>query len=187
MYMIIVPILGIFRKKRISRWVLISIGLAITGLYFLCCMGVDTFLLSDFLTLLCALLFAVQITFVDKYVQSVDALRLNFIQILVSFLFSAVPMLLTENIQWQPLWSARYTLCYAGCLSMGIAYFLQIVGQKHLQPTVASIIMSMESVFAVIFGGIILHERLSVYEFIGCGLMFIAVMLSQLPDKNRTA
>ena len=187
---IIIPIFGIFRKKRLSYWILISIALATAGLYFLCCVGTDRFLLSDGLTLICALLFAIQITYIDKYAQSVDALRLNFIQILVTFLLSAVPMLLNETVKWNLLWSARYTLSYAGCLSLGIAYFMQILGQKHLQPTVASIIMSMESVFAVLFGCLLLQEKLSTYEIIGCILMFIAVILSQFPEflnKNRTA
>lgn len=182
MYMVIIPIFGIFRKKRLSKWIWISIALAVCGLYFLCCMGVEKFLLSDGLTLICALLFAVQITYIDKYAQSVDALRLNFIQILVTFILSAIPMVLSETVNWDLLWSARYTLSYAGCLSLGIAYFMQILGQKHLQPTVASIIMSLESVFAVIFGCLLLKEKLSLYELIGCILMFIAVILSQLPE-----
>ena len=109
------------------------------------------------------------------------------IKILVSSVLSFIVMLFTEKPTWESVTDAWLPLCYAGILSMGVAYSLQIVGQKFLKPTPASLIMSLESVFAVVFGCLILKETLTVWETIGCVLVFIAVILSQLPDKRATA
>ena len=132
----------------------------------------------------CAFMFALQIIFVDLFAGSLDSLRLNWIQSLVCAVLSAVVMIITETPTWKALLDCWLPLCYAGFLSMGAAYSLQIVGQKFLPPTPASLIMSLESVIAVLCGCLILRETLTIWETIGCILVFIAVILSQIPDKK---
>lgn len=183
MYIVIVPILGIFLKKKPTIMMVISVALAVCGLYCLCCIGVKTISIGDLLLLCCALMFAVQIIFVDVFAQSVDALRLNTIQALVCAVLSGIVMVFTEAPTWDALVQCWLPICYAGFLSMGAAYSLQIMGQQHLQPSTASLIMSLESVFAVLFDWLLLEKMLSDWEVLGCILVFIAVVLSQLPGK----
>lgn len=185
MYIVFVPIIGIFLKKKPSILMPISVVLAVIGLYFLSCMGVTKIQPGDLLLLGCAVMFAVQITFVDLFAGSLDSLRLNTIQALVCAVLSAVAMSFTETPTWNGIWDCAVPICYTGLLSMGMGYALQIIGQKHMESTVASLIMSLESVFAVIFGVLILHESMTVWEILGCVLVFIAVILSQLPDPRR--
>ena len=185
MYIVIVPILGMFLKKKPSVMIPVSVALAVAGLYFLSFAGVPQISKGDLLLLACALMFAIQITVVDQYVQHVDALRLNLIQALVCTVLSSAVMLLTEAPTFSAILDCWLPLCYAGFLSMGAAYSLQIIGQKHLEPSAASLIMSLESVFAVLCGCLILQERLTPWETLGCVLMFIAVVLSQLPVKSK--
>ena len=181
MYLVIVPIIGIFRRKKPSVMVPVSVCLAVIGLYFLSCMGVTSIRLGDILTLGCALAFAFQITIVDIYAARVDALRLNAIQILVCTVLSAAAMLFTESPTWAGIRACVIPFAHTGLLSMGIAYSLQIIGQKDLPPAPAALIMSLESVFALVFGILILKEALTGWEILGCTLVFIAVILSQIP------
>ena len=185
MYIVIVPIIGIFLKKKPSVMIPVSVILAVAGLYFLSFAGVPQIRTSDLLLLGCALMFAVQITVVDRFVTQVDALRLNLIQSLVCAVLSAIIMLLTEQPNWKSIGACWLPLAHTGFLSMGAAYSLQIIGQKHLEPAAASLIMSLESVFAVLAGGLLLHERLTASEGIGCVLVFTAVILSQIPIKSK--
>lgn len=189
MYIVIVPIIGIFRKEKPSRMIPVSVVLAVVGLYCLSCVGVTRISQGDLLLMGCALAFAVQITFIDKFAGAVDPLRLNAIQALVCTVFSAVIMFLTEKPAWQPIWDCAFPLAYAGFLSMGLAYSLQILGQRELKPSVASLIMSLESVFAVLCGWLFLNETMTLWEAIGCVLVFTAVILSQitLPSKKKTS
>ena len=187
MYIVIVPIIGIFLKRKPSVMIPVSVAMAVAGLYFLSFAGVPQVSTGDLLTLGCAFMFAVQITVVDIFVNSVDVLRLNLIQALVCSLLSAVMMFLTETPTLQTLLDCWLPLCYAGFLSMGAAYSLQIIGQKNLEPSAASLIMSLESVFAVLSGWLVLNERLSSLEALGCVLVFAAVILSQVPVKSRKA
>ena len=186
MYIIFVPIIGLIRGKRMTWTIPASVLTAVSGLYFLSCVGVSAIGAGDLMLLGCAAAYAVQITFVDMYVDKVDAVRLSMIQALVCTVLSAVMMFAMEKPTLRGIWDAILPLAYAGCLSMGFSYTLQIVGQKDLEPSAASLIMSMESVFAVIAGAIILHERLSVWEITGCVLVFAAVIISQLPTKVKT-
>jgi len=183
MYIVIVPLFGIFIKRKPSKLIGLCVALAVAGLYFLCCVGVTTLSLADLYLLGCALMFAVQIIFVDLFAGSTDALRLNAIQAAICAVLSSVVMLITETPAWKPILDCWLPLCYAGLLSMGAAYSLQIIGQKSLEPTTASLIMSLESVFAVIFGGLILKQTLSNWEILGCILLFTAVILSQISFK----
>lgn len=181
MYIVIIPIFGLLFRKRppISAW--ISVALAAVGLYLLSCVGVSGINIGDLCLVICAIAFAVQITLVDRLAGDLDGLRLNCVQSLVCALLSAVMMFLTETPNMENIRSCWLPLCYAGILSMGIGFSLQIIGQKHVEPTPASLIMSLESVFAAFFGWLLLKERMSPTELCGCLLVFAAVILSQLP------
>lgn len=184
MYIVIVPVFGIFLKKKPSKMIPVSVLLAVAGLYCLSCVGVTSISTGDLLLLGCAFMFAVQIIFVDIFAVSVDALRLNTIQALVCAVLSGIVMVFTETPTWRTITACWLPLAYAGFLSMGAAYSLQIIGQQHLQPSAASLIMSLESVFAVLCGCLILNETLTKWEILGCVLVFAAVILSQIPDKK---
>lgn len=185
MYIVIVPIIGIFLKKKPSIMVPISVVLAVAGLYCISCVGVPRISTGDLLTIGCAFMFAVQIIFVDKYAPSVDALRLNAIQALVCSLLSSAVMAATEHPTWDGITNCAIPLAHAGLLSMGAAYALQIVGQKHVEPTAASLIMSLESVFALLFGILFLNESMDLWKTVGCTLLFAAVILSQIPIGKK--
>lgn len=185
MYIVIVPILSIFRRKMPSIMVPISVILAVAGLYFLSCVGVTSISTGDLLLLACALMFAIQITFVDIFAPSVDALRLNALQALVCAVFSSIIAAFTEQPTWQGIWDCALPLAHTGFLSMGAGYALQIIGQKHVEPTLSSLIMSLESVFAVIFEMLLLQQFLTGWETIGCVLVFAAVILSQIEIKPK--
>ena len=182
MYIVFVPILGIFRGQKPSKWIPVSVILGVAGLYFLSCAGVTSIAAGDFLLLGCALAFAVQILFVDVFAKQVDCLRLNCINCFLCAVMSGVVMIFTEEPTWIGIRSSFGAIAYAGILSRGIAYSLQIIGQKDLQPATASLLMSLESVFAVLSGWLVLQERLTLWEGIGSILVFAAVILSQLPE-----
>ena len=181
MYIIFVPLIGIFLKQRPSPMIPVCVLLAAIGLYFLSCAGVSGINIGDICLLLCALAFAVQITVIDRFAQIVDPLRLNCIQAGVCAAGSALVMLFTETPTSDGIAGSWWPMCYAGFLSMGVAYSLQIIGQKHLNPAPASLIMSLESVFAALSGWLFLQETMTFEESVGCILVFLAVILSQIP------
>lgn len=183
MYIILVPVFSIFLGKKPSIRLVISILLAVLGMYLLCGTSVTTINIGDVLLLLGAVAFAIHILLVDRICHDVDGLRLNSVQALVVGVLSAIIMLLTENPQLENIQNCTLSLLHAGVLSMGVAYSLQIIGQKHVESATASLIMSMESVVAVIAGWLILNEKLTLPEGMGCVLIFLAVVLSQLPDR----
>ena len=185
MYIVIVPVLGIFLKRKPSIMTPVSVAIAVVGLYCLSCMGATQISASDLLTLCCALMFAVQIIFVDLFAMDTDPLRLNAIQALICAVLSTVAMLITEQPTWAGIRGCAIPLAHTGFLSLGIAYYLQIMGQKHLDTTPAALIMSLESVFAVVFGVLILKETMTGWEIFGCILLFTAVILSQIPIKSK--
>lgn len=185
MYIVLVPILGLFFRKKPSMLAWVCVALAVAGLYLLSCVGVTRINFGDLCLLGCALGFAVQITLVDRMAGQLDGLRLNCIQSLVCSALSAVMMLLTENPVPARIAACWLPLGYAGVLSMGVAYSLQIIGQKHVEPTSASLVMSLESVFAVLFGWLLLKETMLPHEIAGCCLVFAAVILSQLPIGRK--
>lgn len=184
MYIVLVPILGLFLGRKPPKAAVLSVFLAVIGLYLLSAVGVSKINLGDILLMGCALAFAVQITFIDRLSANLDGMRLNCIQALFVAIFSVPCMLLTEKIDVRNILACWLPLGFAGILSMGVAYSLQIVGQKELEPTTASLIMSLESVFAVLGGWLILHEYMTPWEITGCILVFSAVIVSQLPSKN---
>lgn len=184
MYILLVPVLGVFLGSRPSPMAWISVGLAMGGLYLLSCVGVSQINIGDLLLLGCAMAYAVQITLVDRMADDLDGIRLNFVQVLVCCIASGAVMLAAEDPVPDKILSCWIPLAYAGILSTGIAFSLQIIGQKYLEPTPASLIMSLESVFAVLFGWLLLQERMTVSETSGCVLVFLAVILSQIPIKR---
>ena len=186
MYIVLVPILGLVLGRRPSPAAWLGVVIATVGLYLLSCAGVESINIGDICLMLCALFFSVQITLVDVFADGMDGLRLNCIQCLVSTVLSAVTMILFETPDWTLAVRCWFPLFYAGVVSMGIAYTLQILGQQHLDPTPASLIMSLESVFAVFFGWLLLHETMTPAETTGCVLVFAAVILAQIPAKKKS-
>lgn len=185
MYIVLVPILGIFLHRRPGLNAVFSVVLALVGLYLLSFMGVSSINVGDLLLIGCALAFAVQILLIDSFAQNLDGLRLNCVQALVVAVLSLPWMLLTEELDMGNILACWLPLGFAGILSMGVAYSLQIVGQKNLDPTTASLIMSLESVFAALGGWLILHNTMTPRELLGCALVFAGVILSQLPTEKK--
>ena len=186
MYIVLVPILGIFRKQKPSFVIWVSVALAVAGLYLLSCLNAGGINKGDLLILGCAFAFAVQITCIDILAGDLDGLRLNCVQALVVTVLSLPFVAFTETVVVSNLLQCWLPLCFAGILSMGVAYTLQIQGQKNLEPATASLIMSLESVFAVLGGWLILKETMTPAEILGCCLVFAAVILSQLPVGEKT-
>lgn len=183
LYILMVPILGLFLKRKVKPVLWICIVIATCGMYFLCVTDVGGIGIGDILLILCALLFAVQIMIVDYFVQTVDGVRLSLVQFFVSAVISAIGMFLFESPDPQAIASAWFSVFYAGVMSSGIAFTLQIVAQKNLNPTVASLLMSLESVFAALAGAFF-GEKLTGSEIFGCSLVFIAIILAQLPVEK---
>lgn len=186
MYIVLVPMLGIFVHRKPGINAVFSVILAVIGLYLLSYVGSSGVNIGDLLLIGCALAFAVQILLIDGFATDLDGLRVNCVQALVVAILSIPFVVFTEEVDLQNILACWLPLTFAGVLSMGVAYTLQIVGQKKLEPTTASLIMSLESVFAALGGWLILHERMTALEFSGCALVFIAVIASQFPTKKRT-
>lgn len=186
MYILIVPILGLFLKKKVGVKVWFGVLLATIGLYLLC-MTSESFSLSkgDFLVLICAGFFSLHILIIDHFSPKVDGVRLSCIQFLVCGVISTVIAFLFEQPNLGEILSGWLPILYAGVMSCGVAYTLQIIGQKNMDPTVASLILSLESVFSVLAGWVLLNQKLSGRELFGCCLMFMAIILAQLPEKRK--
>ncbi|HJB96899.1 MAG TPA: DMT family transporter [Candidatus Mediterraneibacter intestinigallinarum] len=187
MYILIVPVMGIFIGKKAGMKTWIGVALAVAGMYFLCITDGFHMARGDFLVFLCAVIFSVHILLIDYFSPKTDGVALSCIQFFVCGILCAVPMLISERPKIAEIAGAWMPLAYAGVLSCGVGYTLQIVAQKNTDPTVASLILSLESVFSVLTGWVILGEKLSGRELFGCVLVFIAVILAQLPKKKRQA
>ena len=183
MYIVLVPVLGLFLGRKCGLRIWVSVALAVGGLYLLSCVGVSKVNLGDILILGSALCFAVQIVLIDSLAQTLDGLRLNCVQFIVVTVLSALTAFFTEDFSWQGAIDCAVPLLYTGVLSSGAAFSLQILGQQHLPPEPASLIMSLESVFAVLAGWLLLNQTLSPIELLGCALVFSAVILSQTKGK----
>lgn len=185
LYILIVPLLGIFIGKKAGGKVWIGVVLAVCGMYLLCIKEGFFIAYGDFLIFLAAIAFSIHILFIDYFSPKVDGMKLSFIQFLVCGFLCGIVMIIAENPDLHRILQAWLPLVYAGVLSCGLADTLQIVAQKNTDPTVASLILSLESVFAALAGWLILNERLSTKECLGCALVFVAIILVQLPGKNR--
>ncbi len=194
-YILIVPIIGLFLKKKCGFNVWIGVVITLAGLYLLCMNGSFSLQFSDILVMICAVCFSVHILVVDYFSPKVDGVRMSCIQFLVCGILCAVPMFVSDMghcVEGIKEWSQAFTswntwipILYAGVMSCGVAYTLQIVGQNGINPTIASLLMSLESVFSVIAGAFILKEKMSSRELIGCALIFTAIIIAQIPVKSR--
>lgn len=183
-YIIIVPVIGLtfFHKKcRSTIWA--AVALALVGLYLLCITDGFDIGKGDFYIFICSLLFSLHILVIDHFSPLVDGIKMSCIQFFVCGGISAIFAFGTETPDLSNILMAWGPLLYAGILSCGVAYTLQIVGQKNLNPTVASLILSMESCISVLSGWILLNQKLTARELTGCVLMFTAIILAQLPEK----
>lgn len=185
LYIVIVPILGVFTKKKPSTLIWISVAVAIVGMYLLCIKEGFSIGRSDLLLMLSALLLSLHILAIDRFAPGADGVRLSMIQFFVCGALCGVPALLFEQPTVHAILSAWMPILYAGALSCGVAYTLQIIGQKNMNPTVASLILSLESVFSALAGWLILGDSLSVRETTGCALVFCSILLAQLPERPR--
>ena len=185
-YIILVPVLGLFLRKKTGAVTWLAVAVALVGLFFLCVKpGEVRIAPGDLLVLGCAFFFAVQILVIDFFVQEVDGVLLSCVQFAVDGILSLAAAFLFEKPDFPALFRGWIPLLYTGILSCGVAYTLQILGQKNLHPTVASLLMSLESAFAVLGGWLILHERLTRRELLGCALMLAAVLLVQLAPAKK--
>lgn len=188
LYIVLVPVLGVFIGRKPGRLVVLSVAIAVAGLYFLC-MTAGSFHMeaADLILIACAFSFAVQILVIDRYADRVDSVLLALFEFLFCGLLLLVPMFAAEHPTMTQVASAWLPLLYAGGLSSGVAYTLQIAGQKGTDPTIASLLMSLESVFSALSGFFILQQVLSGRELIGCALMFAAIIITQMPQKKAAA
>ncbi len=184
-YIVIVPVLGIFLGKRIGWKVWLAVAAALAGLYFLCITDKFTVGKGDVLIFVCAVVFSVHILVIDHFSPRVDGVKMSCIQFLVCGIMSLPFMFALETPKAGAMLEGWMPLLYAGVLSCGVAYTLQIIGQKNVNPAVASLILSLESCFSVLAGWAVLGERLSVRETAGCVLMFTAIILAQMPDGRE--
>lgn len=184
MYIIFVPLISIFLKKRAGLKVWISVVLAVAGLYLLCMTESIQFQYGDLMVLLCAVAFSFHILVIDHFSPKIDGVKMSCIQFLVCALLSTVFMFIFEKPSFADILQAWKPILYAGVMSSGVGYTLQIVGQRGMNATVAALIMSLESVVSVLAGFLLLEEILTARELFGCLLMFIAIVLTQLPEKQ---
>lgn len=186
LYVILVPVFGIFMKKKVGFTVWIGVFLAVIGMCLLCLsQGISNIYIGDLIVLCCAFAFTMQIICIDKYADRVDGIMLSSLQFFVCGIMSFVLMFIFEEPSLAQINEALPYILYLGVVSCGIAYTLQILGQQHSKnPTVASILMSLESVFAAISGAIIMSERFSLRETSGCIIMFAAIVFAQLPPLS---
>ena len=175
MYIVIVPLLGIFIGKKVRPLIIGCVAIAVVGFYFLCMTESLRLGLGDFLVLLCAIAFSIHIL----------VMKMSAIQFLTAAIISAVPTLLWEQPVLTEILQAWQPVLYAGVMSCGVAYTLQIIAQKNADPTVASLLLSLESVFSVLAGWVLLGQELSLKELFGCVLIFCAIILAQLPEKKK--
>lgn len=184
MYIVIVPLMGVFVGRKVRPVIGLCVVIAVAGLYFLCMKGGFSLGGGDLMVMICAVAFSVHILVIDYFSPLVDGVRMSAIQFLVAGLMCSVPMFLWEQPQPAVILSAWAPILYAGVLSCGVAYTLQILGQKGADPVVASLLLSLESVFSVLAGWVILGQALSARELFGCALMFGAIILAQLPERK---
>lgn len=187
-YMFFVPLFSVFLGKKIRLLTWISILMGLLALFLLCIDPSDLTAINigDVLALICAVFYALQIMLVDKYIEKdINGIQLSFMQFAVAAAISVAAMFIFEHPVLTEIKAAAPSLLYSGIMSCGIAYTLQIVGQKHANPVIASLLMCMESVFAVISAALILHQGMSLREGAGCVIMFAAIILSQLSETLR--
>ena len=185
MYVVLVPVFGLALGRKNSPQLWVSMIISVVGLYLLCMKnGFGGIEASDLVLLLCAVLFSFQILSIDHFAPQVDGVRLSLLQFFVVAIESSIAAVLLETPSIAQFGENLLPIAYCGIFSSGVAYTLQIIGQKDLHPAIASLIMCMESVFSALGGWLILHQSLSARESVGCALIFVAVVLAQLPVED---
>ena len=186
LYVVIVPLIGTFFGRRTSLKIWICVAAAVAGFYMLCIKEGLNISKGDLLVLVCAFFYALHIMVIDKFnARNADGMVMSCIQFFTAGLLMTICMFVFEEPTLSGIFAAKHTILYTGIMSCGAAYTLQIIGQKYTPPSTATLIMSLESVFAALSGWLILSERLSIKEFIGCALVFTAVILAQLNIKTK--
>ena len=185
LYIVIVPLLRLLFKRRVSGLIWVAVVIAVGGMYLLCITEGFSVGKGDLLVMASAFCFSAHILIIDYFSPKADGVKMSCIQFLVCGLLCAVPMLIMERPSLPQILAAWMPRIYAGVFSCGVGYTLQIVGQRHIDPTIASLILSLESVISVLAGWVILGQKLTVRELIGCILVFCAIILAQLPQKEE--
>ena len=185
LYVVVVPIFSLFLRKRVRPIMWLCVALGVVGLYLLAMPnGFGSVSKGDFFVILCAVAYAVHILVCDHFVAKNDGVKLSFIQFLTAGILGFIAMFIFETPNLHDILTCAIPILYAGCISGGIGYTLQIIAQRDAEPTMASLLMSLESVFGVLFGALLLHEVMSGREIIGCCTIFAAVIISNLPEKK---
>lgn len=188
LYIVIVPLLGLFMHHKVGVNIWISVVIAAAGMYLLCITEEFSIGRGDFLVFLCAIGFSLHILVIDYFSPKADGVLISCVQFFTAGAVSLVLMFTFEQPSLKGLLAAWMPVLYAGVMSSGVGYTLQVVGQKNLDPTVASLIMSLESVFSMLAGWVILGQKMSARELLGCALVFGAIILAQIPmEKFRRA
>ena len=185
LYVVLVPVFGLFFKRKVSLPTWIAVVLSVVALYLLCIKGGFSLAPGDLLVLVCAVCFAVHILVIDHFTAYCDGVKLSCLQFLFAGIISTICMFIFEDVDFAAILSCALPLLYVGIFSCGVGYTLQILAQKDSNPTVVTILLSLESVFAVIAGAIILKQQMTVREYIGCVIMFAAVILAQIQFPTR--
>lgn len=185
LYVVLVPVFGLFFKRTVSLPTWIAVVLSVVALYLLCIKGDFSLAPGDLLVLVCAVCFAVHILVIDHFTAYCDGVKLSCLQFLFAGIISTICMFIFEDVDFAAILSCALPLLYVGIFSCGVGYTLQILAQKDSNPTVVTILLSLESVFAVIAGAIILKQQMTVREYIGCAIMFAAVILAQIQFPTR--
>lgn len=185
MYVVLVPLVSIFLGKKTGKKIWACVALGVVGLYLLCMKGSLRLSPGDTMVLICAFLYTGQILAVDHFAPQMDGIKLSWVEFFVTAVLASVCMFIFEAPRLENIMAAGLPLLYAGVMSTGVAYTLQVIGQKDLNPTVASIAMCLESVFSALAGWVLLGQGLTARELTGCILMFAAIVLAQLPDKVK--
>lgn len=203
LYVVLVPVFGLFFRRKVSLPVWIAVALSVAALYLLCIKGDFGFAPGDLLLLVCAVCFAIHILVIDHFTVTVDGLKLSCVQFLVAALWATLAKLVCVLLgingigdvsavtsifaspDWSGILACALPILYVGVFSSGVGYTLQILAQKDSNPTVVTILLSLESVFAVIAGAILLHQQMTGREYLGCVLMFVAVLLAQIPIPGK--
>lgn len=185
LYIIFVPLFGFFQKKKIGWLVWIAVALSTVGLYFLCVQGSFSLAPADTLMIISSMFYAGHILVIDCFTQQTDCMKMSFVQFVTTALICAVLAVLTEKPALEDVWEGALPLLYVGVLGSGVAYTMQILGQRDANPTVSSLILSLESVFSVLAGWLVLGDMLSKRELFGCAMMMSGIVLAQLPKREK--
>lgn len=183
-YIVLVPVFGIFLKKKVGWKVWMAVALAVVGLYFLCITDGFSLGKGDIYIFLCAVVYTMHILVIDHFAPKTDNVKMSCIQFMVVGVLSVPFMLILETVTFDAVIKTAGPILYAGVMSSGVAYTVQIIGQKGMNPAVASLILSLESSISVLSGWVLLGQTLTAREGIGCVLMFVAIILAQIPAKN---